>query len=111
MDKVPEDTEDNAGDVTADVYEVGDRVEDEAHLHRRHRTTTYLRLVVRSPHYSVEEQDYNMPQTLSNVTIIGIIVSLVALMWRTDIHQQHAHRIGENLGTKRAATDRMYSST
>jgi hypothetical protein len=43
VDKVLEDTEDNAGDETADVDAVGDGVEDKAHLHRRHRTTTYLR--------------------------------------------------------------------
>jgi hypothetical protein len=67
--------------------------------------------VEKLPHSLVEEQDHSMPRTLSNVSIIGIIVSHVALMWKMDIHQQHAHRIGENLGIKRAATDRMYSST
>ena len=111
MDKVPEDKEDNAGDVTADVDAVGDGVEDEAHLHRRQRTTTYLRSVVRSPHYSVEEQDYSMPQTLSNDSIIEIIVSHAASMWKMGIHPQHAHRIGESMGTKRSAPDRTYNST
>jgi hypothetical protein len=52
-----------------------------------------------------------MPQILSNVTIIGIIVSHVALMWKMDIYPQHAHKIGKKLGTRRDATDRIYSST
>ena len=111
MDKVPEDTEDNAGDMTVGVDAVGDGVEDKAHLHRRHRTTTYRRSVVRSPHYLVEEQDYSMPRTLSNVSIIGIIVSHAASTWKMGIHLQHAHRIGKSLGTKRGAPDRTYNST
>ena len=47
MDRVAADTEDSAVDVTADVGAVGDGVEDKDHLHRRRRTTTYLRLVVK----------------------------------------------------------------
>ena len=111
MDKGPEETEDNAEDAKADADAVEDGVEDEAHLHKRRRTTTYLRLAGRSPHYSVEEQAYSMPRTLSNGTIIGIIVSRAASTWKMDTHLQHAHRIGENRGTRRGAPDRTYSST
>jgi hypothetical protein len=97
--------------VTADVDAAGDGVEDEVHLLRRRRTTTYLRSVVRLPHSLVEEQDHSMPRTLLNVSIIGIIVSHAASTLKMDIHLQHAHRIGKKLGTRRGATDRMYSST
>jgi hypothetical protein len=67
VDKEPEETEDNAEDVKADADAVEDGVEDEAHSHKRRRTTAYLRSVGRSHHYSVEEQDYSMPRTLSNI--------------------------------------------
>ena len=111
MDRVEVDIMDNVADATADVDAVEDGTEDKDHLRRRRRQTTYLKSADRLPNSLVEEPHHYMPRTLSNVTIIGIIVSHVALTWKMDIHQQHAHRIGKNLGTKRDATDRMYSST
>ena len=111
MDRVGADTEDSVADAMADQAAVDVGVEDEVHLCRRRKTTTYPRLVDRLPHYSAEEQHHRMPQILSNGTTIGIIVSCADLMWKMDIHLQHAHMVGENLGTRRDATDRMYSST
>ena len=111
MDRVAEDIMDNKADAMADVEAVEDGAEDEDHLRRRRRQTTYLKSADRLPHSLVEEPHHYMPRTLSNVTIIGIIVFHVASTWKMDIHQQHAHMIGKNLGTKRAAIDRMYIST
>jgi hypothetical protein len=111
LGKVPADTEDSAVDVTMDADEVDDGVEDEVHLHRRRRTTTYLRSVDRLPHSLVEEEEHSMPRTLLNVSIIGTIVSHAALTLKMGIHLQHAHKIGENLVTRKGATGIMYSST
>ena len=111
MDRVVADTKDNEADAMADEAVEDDGVEDEVHLRRRRNKTTYPRPADRLPHYSVEEQLHSMPQTLSNGTTIGIIVSRVDLTWKMGIHRQHVHRIGERLGTRRDATDRMYSST
>ena len=106
MDRVVAAADEMAGEAVED-----DGEEDEVHLHRRRKTATYLRSGVRSPHCSVEEQHQCMPQILSNDTTIGITVSRVDLMWKMDIHLQHAPGIGENLGTKKDAPDRMCSST
>jgi len=111
VDRVEADTEDSVANVTADRDAADNGVEEEVHLRRQRKTTTYHRLVGRLTHYLADEQHHSMPQILSNVTIIGIIVSHVALAWKMDIHLQHAHRIGKNLGTRRDATDRIYSST
>ena len=111
MDKVPADTEDSVVDVTVDADEVDDGVEDEVHLRRRRRTTTYLKLVDRSHHSSVEEQDHSMPRIPLNASIIGIIVSHVGSTLKMGIHLQHAHRIGENPDTRRDAADRMCNNT
>jgi len=100
-----------AADAMADEAAVDDRVEDKVNLRRQRKKTTYPRLVDRLPHYLEEEQHHSIPQILSNGTKIEIIVSGVDLTWKMDIHLQHAHMIGENLGTRRDATDRMYSST
>ena len=100
-----------AADAMADEDAEDDGVEDEVHLRMRRKTTTYHKLVGRSLHYLVEEQHHSMPQTPSNDTTIEIIVSCVDLTWKMDTHLQHAHVIGENLGTKKDATDRIYSST
>jgi len=100
-----------AADAMADEAAEDNGVEDEVHLRRRRKTTTYHRSVGRSLHYSAEEQHHSMPPIPSNNTTIGIIVSRVDLTWKMDIHLQHAHVIGESLGTRRDATDRMYSST
>ena len=78
MDMVTADTEDSAVDVTEDKDEVDDAVDDKVHLRRQRKTTTYIRSEGRLPPSLVEEQDHSMPQTLSNVSIIGIIVSHAA---------------------------------
>ena len=111
MGRVGADTEDNVADAMADKASEDNGVEDVVHLHRRHNTTTHPRLVDRLTHYSAEKKRHSMPQTLSSGTTIGITVSCVDLTWKMDTHLQHAHMIGENLGTSRDATDRMYSST
>ena len=64
-------------DVTVDVDAVVAGVEEVVHLLKRHRITIYLRSEVRLPHSLVEELDHSMPQTLLNVSIIGILF----LMW------------------------------
>ena len=82
MDKVEVDIADKQADHTTDVMAdadvADDVVEDEVRLHKQHNTTTYRRSGDRSPRYSVEEQAYSMPRTLSNGTIIGTIVSRAA---------------------------------
>ena len=111
MDRVAADIMDNVADATEDEDVVDNKVEDEVHLRRRRKATTYPGLVDRLPHHSAEEQLHSMPQIQSNGSTIGIIVSCVDLTWKMGIHLQHAHMIGENLGTRRDATDRTYSST
>ena len=106
MDKVAA-----AADAMADEAAEDDGEEDEVHLRRRRKTETYPRSVDRLPQYSEGEQHQCTPQTLSNDTIIGIIVSRVDSTWRMDTHPQLAHVIGENLDTKKDAPDRIYSST
>ena len=98
-------------DAMADEDAENDGVEDEVHLRMRRKTTTYHKLVCRSLHYSVEEQHHSMPQTPSNDTTIGIIVSCVDLTWKMDTHLQHAHAIGRYRVIRRVATDRIYNST
>ena len=66
-----------AADAMANEDAEDDGVEDKVHLRRRRNKTTYPRPADRLPHYSVEEQLHSMPQTLSNGTTIGIIVSRV----------------------------------
>jgi hypothetical protein len=100
-----------AADAMEDEDAEDDGVEDEVHLRKQRKTTTYHKLVGRSLHYLVEEQHHSMPQTPSNDTTIGIIVSCVDLTWKMDTHLQHARAIGGSLGIRRNATDRMYNST
>ena len=97
-------------DVTVDAEGVGDGVEEEVHLLRRRRTTTYLKSVDRSPHSLVEEQDYSMPRIPLNASIIGIIVSHAGLTLKMGIHPQHAHGIGGRQATRKGATETIYSS-
>ena len=110
MVRVEVDIEDSVVDAMADVDAADNEVEDKVYLRRRCKTTTYLKLVGRLPHYLAAQQHHNMLRIPSNVTIIGIIVSHAASTWKMDIHLLHAHRIGENLGTRKDATDRTYSS-
>ena len=100
-----------AADAMEDEDAEDDGVEDEVHLRKQRKTTTYHKLVGRSLHYLVEEQHHSMPQTPSNDTTIGIIVSCVDLTRKMDTHLQHARAIGGSLGIRRDATGRMYNST
>ena len=111
MERVEADTEDSVADAMVEEAAVEDGVEDEGHLRRRRKTTSYPSLGDRSPHYSAAEHQHNTPRILSNDTTIGIIVSHAASTWKMDILLRHAHMIGENRGTRKDATDRMYNST
>ena len=64
VDRVGAVTEDSVADATADEAAVDNGVEDEVHLRRRRKTTTYPRSVDRIPHYLAEEQHHSMHQTL-----------------------------------------------
>ncbi len=96
-----------AADAMADEDAEDDGVEDEVHLRKRRKTTTYHQSAGRSLHYLAEEQHHIMPRTPSNDTTIGIIVSRVDLTWKMDTHLQPAHAIGGSLGIRRDATGRM----
>jgi hypothetical protein len=109
VDKAAAEVDEMAAEAVED-----DAEEDEAHLRRRRKTATYLKSEHRLPHCLVEvveEQHQCMPQTQSNDSTIGITVSRVDLMWKMDIHRQHAPAIGGKLDIRRDVPGRMYNST
>ena len=65
-------------DANTDADVVEDVVEDVVRLRRRHKTIPYHNWADRLLRYSEEEQAYSMPQTPSNGSIIGTIVSRAA---------------------------------